>query len=95
MSVNLARLLAACAADRTADAARGLQIAEQLFAEDGTAENAATVAFVHASRSDWTEAVRWQRRAQGLEPGGLSQGAGATLQAQLRDYEGRRFTVEW
>ena len=53
----LARLLAACAADRTADAARALQIAEQVFAEEGTAENAAGRAFV-------------ARRARRVEGGG-------------------------
>lgn len=91
----LARLLAACAADRTADAARALQLAEQVFAEEGIAENAASVAFIHASRADWKEAVRWQRRALGLGQEGLPPGALATLEAQLRDYEGRRFSVEW
>jgi tetratricopeptide (TPR) repeat protein len=93
----LARLLAACAADRPADPARALPLAEQVFAEEGTAENAASVAFIHASRTDWNEAVRWQRRALGLgqEQEGLSLGAVAALQAQLRDYEGRRFSVEW
>ena len=91
----LARLLAACTSDATADPDRALQLANQVFAEEGTAENAASVAFVHASRANWQEAVRWQRRAVGLLHEDVPPGAMATLQAQLRGYEARRFGVEW
>jgi tetratricopeptide (TPR) repeat protein len=91
----LAQLLAACASDTTADPARALQLAEQVFAEEGTAENAASVAFVHASRASWNEAVRWQRRAVELLHEDLPPGTLAGLEARLRDYEAHRFSVEW
>jgi tetratricopeptide (TPR) repeat protein len=88
----LARLLVACTADSAPDAPRALRLAEQVFAEEATAENASNVAFVHAARGEWKEATRWQRRAIARVPAGTPDTA---LTEQLRAYEAGRFTVEW
>ena len=90
----LAQLLAGCTTDRAADPVRALQLAEQVFREEGTAENAATLAFVHAARGEWAEAARWQRRALQLLPED-DQAHEDALTAQLQAYEARQLKFEW
>jgi len=89
----LARLLCACTTDTAPDASRGLRLAEQVFAEEGTAENAAGLAFVHAARGAFKDAARWQRRALALRAEGTP--VAEALEAQLRAYEAGRLAVEW
>lgn len=91
---GLARLLAACTAEGTADPARALRLAEQVFADEGSADNAANVAFVQAARGQWKEAVLWQRRALELLPEGQQADAGP-LTAQLEGYQAGKLEFEW
>lgn len=88
----LARLLAACSTDRPADPARALRLAQKAFAAEGTAENAASLAVVHAARGDFKEAARWQRRAIGLHP---EPEEAEGLTATLGNYEAGRLAVDW
>jgi len=88
----LGRLLAACTADNAADPARALALAQQAFAAEATAENAASVALVFAARGAWKDAARWQRRAVGLHQ---APDDAPGLSAKLRDYEAGRLEVDW
>ncbi len=88
----LGRLLAACTTDHAADPARALGLAQQAFASEATAENAASVALVYAARGAWKDAARWQRRAVGLHPAPEDAEA---LSTKLRDYEAGRLEVDW
>jgi len=91
----LARLLAACPDPAVRDGARALAVARQAFAARATVEAAVTVAFVHATRGEWSEAASWQRRALALAPAdrpGLREALGQRLAA----YAGKRApAVEW
>jgi tetratricopeptide (TPR) repeat protein len=91
----LARMLSACTTDTAPDGARAQRLAEQVFAEEGTADNAANLAFVLAARGAWKEAARWQRRAIALVPEDSREEAEATLTGQLHAYEAGRLEVEW
>jgi tetratricopeptide (TPR) repeat protein len=95
LTVILARLLAACPDPAVRDPGRALVLARQAFAANGTFENAATVALVHATRGEWTEAAAWQRRALALVPEGRAP-ARAALGERLAAYRERRMPeVEW
>jgi tetratricopeptide (TPR) repeat protein len=91
----LARMLAACTTDTAADGPRAVKLAEQVFAEEGTADNAANLAFIHAALGGWKEAARWQRRAIALVPRDTRAEAEPTLTEQLQGYEAQRVEVKW
>ena len=88
----LARLLAACPQGRGRDSRRAALLARRVFADQGSAEHAATVALAEGSRGAWAQAVAWQRRALGLLPAGAAREA---LAEQLRSYERGSLPADW
>jgi len=92
---TLARLLAACPPGQGRDARRAALLAQRVFAEQGSAEHAATVALAEGSRGGWAQAAAWQRRALGLLPAGAPPETRAALAEQLRSYERGSLPADW
>ena len=83
----MTRLLASCPDRSLRDARRALSMAESLFDEEASIENAELVAMAHAEAGDFVEAVEWQRRAlDAAESAGAAELA-ATLRRNLDRYE--------
>jgi tetratricopeptide (TPR) repeat protein len=93
LTALLARVLAAC--PPAADVERARRLAREAFASEGSAESAATVAFVLAARGDWTAAEVWQRRALRLLPAESPKHLKEPLARQLQAIEARRLEPEW